>query len=134
MQHAFVQFPKNLKRRIPHKLFLISLFCFTFYISRMLTASKCMQMILAVLLVYVVRAYAYHPDLAYMQSRFPLQMHHLGDRSIDGQGTSSDPAAPVRKDGKSKIFSLQNRVSPIFPLANAFLCKVMQNVTQNERK
>ena len=78
---------------------------------RMLTASKCMQMILAVLLAYVVSAYAYHPDLAYMRTRFPFQMHRLNDRSIDEQGTSSDPAAPVRKDGKSKIFSIQNSVS-----------------------
>ena len=62
-----------------------------------------MQIILAVLIVYVISAYAYHPDLTYMRSGFPFQMHRLKDRSIDGQGTSSDPTAPVRKDGKSKI-------------------------------
>ena len=70
-----------------------------------------MQMILAVLIVYVVSAYAYHPDMAYTRSRFPFQMHGLNDRSIDGQGTSSDPAAPVRKDGKSKIFSYKLEIN-----------------------
>ena len=60
-----------------------------------------METIWAVVVLCVVGALAYPPELAFARSRFPFQSHPVGDRSVDGEAGAA-PGGPVRKDGKSK--------------------------------